>query len=193
MPWLPRPLRVALRRLVYRPTWSRLALEEVVARFGNPRALDAYMQVCFDYVSDLHHHRVEDHWQDPAMTHCLRRGDCEDYAVFAHHVLALAGYESRVLCVFTADEGHALCVALDGRRLATLCNEGLREIDVPRDARGLCDRSARRVAARVYPGRWESCSYVDAEALSDLIAGRATRPFDPRYTLISAELQAETA
>jgi hypothetical protein len=174
-------------RLCFRSRWSQLELEEVARHFGDPRSLSDFMQVCFEYVSDLHHHGLEDHWQTPEQTLRSGRGDCEDFAVFAHRVLALRGRESRVLCLFTAEEGHALCVARERRKLYTLCNEGLREIDAPRDSRGLCERAARRVASRVYPGRWESCSYVDPEALAQLIEDRITRPFDPRYAFIQPE------
>ncbi len=184
MSWIPPQLRHAMNRLLFRSTWSRLEIEDVARRFGDPRSLNDYMQACFEYVSDEDHHGIEDHWQVPDHTHRVLRGDCEDYAVFAHHVLGLAGYESRVLCLFTAEEGHALCVVLERRTLVTLCNEGLREIDRPSGSNGLCEDAARRVASRVYPGRWESCSYVNAAALADLIAGDVARPFDPRYELI---------
>ena len=179
-----RPLRHTMQRLVFRSVWSRYRLEDVVRRFGNPDALNDFMQVCFEYTHDHVHHGLEDHWQDPHHTLEALRGDCEDYAVFAHHVLELAGWESSILCTFTPDEGHALCVALDGPDAVTLCNEGLRRIDLPQDGDGLCERLARRVSRSVYPGRWEQCSWVHPESLAELIAGHAARPFDPRYEWI---------
>lgn len=177
-------LRHLAQRLLFRSRWSRLELAEIARRFGDPYALNDFMQACLDYVSDDEHVGLEDHWQEPSHTLRALRGDCEDFAVFAHHVLTLAGHESRVLCLFTVRQGHAVCVTRARNRLVTLCNEGLRELDPPPGASGLCDLSARAVAALVYRERWESCAWVHADALAELVAGRAARPFDPRYALI---------
>lgn len=182
MAW--KDLRRAALRLLFRASWSRLPVDAIVRRFGTPRGIDTYMQVCFDYARDHDHRGVPDHWQDPLQTHAARRGDCEDWAVFAWHVLAAAGVEARVLCVFTEEHGHAVCLAFDRDRAVAICNEGLRDLQRRPRRSGFSHVLARRTAERVFGDRWVACAYVDEHALAELAAGRAPRPFDPRYVFI---------
>ena len=76
----------------------------------------------------LEHHGIEEHWQDPHTTHELKRGDCEDYALYAWHVLRRNGHETHILAVFAGDEGHAVCVVREDGHYHTVCNEGLKRL-----------------------------------------------------------------
>ena len=94
-------VRLGLLGLVNRNRWRRLPMYAVVERFKTPRRVSDFMQVCFEYVSDEEHFGEEDLWQPPRRTFERKRGDCEDYALFAWHVLRVHGYSAHVFSVFT--------------------------------------------------------------------------------------------
>ena len=80
------------------------------------RSLDdivAWLQTC-EYVSDLEQFHERDHWQHPGHFERLRRGDCEDFALWAWRKLAEVGIDAefcvgRVVCGTGAeiDRQHA--------------------------------------------------------------------------------------
>lgn len=178
-------LHTTVLRLIYRRRWSRLSLPEVAREFGTPGQLDVYMRICFEYVSDADLHGIEEFWQAPETTHTLRRGDCEDYALFARHVLNACGYETHVFAAFTPDDGHAVCVFSEAGHYHTLCNLGIQRLRIRQPRRGSrrWQRLARRIADRIYPAGWECCSFVElgAETGDD---GRHPRELTPRYDWI---------
>jgi transglutaminase-like cysteine proteinase BTLCP len=53
----------------------------------------AWLQTC-EYVSDVELFHEADHWQHPAAFEQLRRGDCEDFALWAWRKLAEIGVEA---------------------------------------------------------------------------------------------------
>jgi len=62
----------------------------------------AWLQTC-EYVSDLELFREQDFWQHPAVFEQRKRGDCEDFALWAWRKLAELGIEAefcvgRVIC-----------------------------------------------------------------------------------------------
>ena len=62
----------------------------------------AWLQTC-EYVSDLELFRERDVWQHPGIFETLRRGDCEDFALWAWRKLAELGIDAefcvgRVIC-----------------------------------------------------------------------------------------------
>jgi Bacterial transglutaminase-like cysteine proteinase BTLCP len=61
-----------------------------------------WLQTC-EYVTDLELFQERDYWQDPGMFERLRRGDCEDFALWAWRKLAEIGIDAefcvgRVIC-----------------------------------------------------------------------------------------------
>ena len=156
--------RLELLRLVRGWSWRRLPLDAVVREFGSPRRVNDYMQVCFTYASDRILHGEEELWQPPRITFRSKRGDCEDYAIFAWHVLRVHGHRAHLFAAFTGDAGHAVCAFREGDRYHTICNEGLRWTAVRAgDARGAmlpAPSVARGLAESIYPGAWTSCGFV---------------------------------
>jgi hypothetical protein len=81
----------------------------------------AWLQGC-EYVTDLEQFNQRDFWQHPAAFEQLRRGDCEDFALWAWRKLAEVGIDAefcvgRVICVDRPeiDRQHAWVVyRLDG-------------------------------------------------------------------------------
>src|SRR5262245_49580878 len=67
----------------------------------------AWLLEC-EYVSDIDLFDKRDHWQHPSVFEQLRRGDCEDFALWAWRKLVEIGLEAefqvgRVVCGATAD------------------------------------------------------------------------------------------
>ena len=138
-----------------------LSMEQVVRRFATPKRINDFMQVCFDYVPDEEHHGIDEHWQEPYTTLGLKKGDCEDYAVFAWHVLSRHDFEAHVFAAFTEDDGHAVCLVEERRVYFTLSNDGITRLGRLRHRlRGGHVSLARWVADRIYPQEWIACSYV---------------------------------
>src|SRR5688500_10005985 len=80
---------------------SRAALERYLAGdcAVRPASLDeicAWLRDC-EYASDRDHFGVRDRWQHPDDFARLRRGDCEDHALWAWRALARLGVESRLV------------------------------------------------------------------------------------------------
>lgn len=110
-------------RLVGRESaWDRVTMRVPVSAFGpgshQPfveyfegascvcvRSIDdivAWLQSC-EYVTDFEQFHERDRWQHPATFERLRRGDCEDFALWAWRKLAEVGidaefYVGRVIC-----------------------------------------------------------------------------------------------
>ena len=59
-------------------------------------ALAAWLLDC-EYVRDEHHFAAEDVWQHPCDFETIRRGDCEDHALWAWRKFLELGYESELV------------------------------------------------------------------------------------------------
>jgi hypothetical protein len=71
-------------------------------RVGSIDDIVAWLQTC-EYVSDLEQFQQRDFWQHPAAFESLRRGDCEDFALWAWRKLSEIGVDAefcvgRVIC-----------------------------------------------------------------------------------------------
>ena len=115
-------LRLAARLVRRESAWDRLAIRVPATVFGpgsrQPFAEDfrgpssvpvqsiddivAWLQTC-EYVTDLELFHERDVWQHPGSFETLRRGDCEDFALWAWRKLAEIGIDAefvvgRVVC-----------------------------------------------------------------------------------------------
>ena len=124
--WLHRLLspfmRLAARLVGRESAWERVAMRVPEGAFG-PGSLQpfakyfegksgvrvasvddivAWLQTC-EYVSDLELFHERDFWQHPRVFERLRRGDCEDFALWAWRKLAELGIDAE-LCV-----GRVIC------------------------------------------------------------------------------------
>jgi len=110
-------LRLAARLIGRESAWERLAMPVPAAAFGpgseRPFAqyfegesrvrvgsiaeIAAWLQTC-EYVTDLELFHKRDFWQHPSVFEDLKRGDCEDFALWAWRKLAELGIDAE-LCV----------------------------------------------------------------------------------------------
>src|SRR5580765_2937921 len=75
---------------------------ESSVRVGSVEEIAAWLHTC-EYVSDLELFREPDVWQHPAVFERRKRGDCEDFALWAWRKLAEIGVDAefcvgRVVC-----------------------------------------------------------------------------------------------
>ena len=110
-------IRLAARLIGRESAWERLTMPVPAAAFGpgseRPFAqyfegesrvrvgsiaeIAAWLQTC-EYVSDLELFHKRDFWQHPSVFEDLKRGDCEDFALWAWRKLAELGIDAE-LCV----------------------------------------------------------------------------------------------
>jgi hypothetical protein len=115
-------LRLAARLVGRESAWDRVTMRVPASVFGpgSRQPFSAYfesasgvrvqsiddivrwLQTC-QYVTDLELFHERDYWQDPATFERLRRGDCEDFALWAWRKLAEIGIDAefcvgRVIC-----------------------------------------------------------------------------------------------
>ena len=174
---LPPALSRFLDGILFKSSWAKLDLEEAVRRFRTPRAIHRFMSVSFKFVHDEAAHGVRDHWKMPHDMLIDRFGDCEDYSVFAWYVLKQHGYDAQLFTAFTTEgQGHCVCLFREGDWMHALCNEGLRmRIVRTGDSADESERVARAAAARIFPRKWRTCSYVTHLHKADGPEGHAQR------------------
>ncbi len=70
--------------------------------------LRAFLKTC-TYISDKEQFDKDDYWQPPEEFEELRKGDCEDFALYAWRQLVRLGYKARFVVGFSGryGEGHA--------------------------------------------------------------------------------------
>jgi len=110
-------IRLAARLIGRESTWERLAVPvparafgpgserpfaqyfegESRVRVGSIEEIAAWLRTC-EYVSDLELFQKRDFWQHPSVFESLKRGDCEDFALWAWRKLAELGVDAE-LCV----------------------------------------------------------------------------------------------
>src|SRR5258706_11144817 len=115
-------MRLAARLVGRESAWERVAMRVPARVFGpgcqqpfsryfespsgvRVQSIDdivRWLQTC-EYVTDLELFHERDYWQDPCTFERLRRGDCEDFALWAWRKLAEIGIDAefcvgRVIC-----------------------------------------------------------------------------------------------
>jgi len=82
------------------PSPALLHLSPVLEKISTPKDLSKFMRKNFKFVEDRENFGKIDHWQSPEEMLALRKGDCEDYALFADAALKELGYESQVVSIY---------------------------------------------------------------------------------------------
>ena len=66
----------------------------------------AWLGTC-EYTTDHEVYQVRDFWQHPRTFELMRRGDCEDFALWAWRKLVELGYDAQFVVGYTATEGES--------------------------------------------------------------------------------------
>jgi len=91
-----------------------LPLEQVIQPISTPDLLVRFMKNNFIFEEDRNIFGIEDYWQTPQEFWDRKTGDCEDYALFAHHVLRQNGIESYVVSFYGINQfAHTITVYVE--------------------------------------------------------------------------------
>lgn len=117
--WRGRPVRhldsIAQRRfrrysiLHIREVARRSLADESVVEVRNPGDILNFLFTC-EYASDREVHGRDDVWCTPAEFEKLRKGDCEDFALWAWKMMLKIGFDARLFLGTWNRGGHAWVV-----------------------------------------------------------------------------------
>ena len=106
---------IAIVSLIFFPSVAQaetavLDLETTARQLSSPEALANFMKHNFTYVSDRQLFGQDEYWQSPEEMLQKRRGDCEDYALFAQVVLGRNGHQAFILSVYWDRDAHTVAI-----------------------------------------------------------------------------------
>ncbi len=102
-----------------------LSLVHLSQELKTPQDVAFYIWRNFQFEKDRRQFGREEYWQSPAEILETRKGDCEDFALFAVEMLKLSGLKSFVINLYGSQKPHAVCVfkqngkygAIDGKNV----------------------------------------------------------------------------
>ena len=86
------------------------SLDILAQQIGTPQALEKFMRKNFLYVEDRILFGRDEYWQTPEEMLHRKKGDCEDFAVFAEAILKRNGYHVFLFSVFWQEDAHTVTV-----------------------------------------------------------------------------------
>lgn len=113
-----------------------LSLDTLAQDLNSPEAIARYMWKNFTYEYDRRQFGQEEYWQSPEEFLDHKKGDCEDFALFAHALLSENGYKSFVINLYAPKYAHTVVVfiedgkynAIDGTDLKNYQANSLEEL-----------------------------------------------------------------
>ena len=129
-------LSVALIHLLICPslghasfTPSPLSMQQAVENITTPKALALFMHRSFKFAMDAQLFGTNDYWQSPEEFWERKAGDCEDYALFAKHALAIIGIEAYVVSFYAKNGyGHTIVLYKENGLFNVIDEARLREV-----------------------------------------------------------------
>lgn len=101
---------IILTIAVQSPAWSQaqnlaiLRLSPILEGIDSPKNLSKFMRKNFKFVEDRDNFGKVDYWQRPEEMLANKKGDCEDYALFADAALKELGFESEVVSIYGTNQ-----------------------------------------------------------------------------------------
>lgn len=86
-----------------------LSLGSLADNLKTPQSVSLYIWRYFDFEKDRIQFGAEDYWQSAEQLLATKKGDCEDFALFAKEILTRNGYFSFVLNLYGSRD-HSICV-----------------------------------------------------------------------------------
>ena len=86
-------------------------LDSKLPNIHTPEDLSKYMRKNFKFVEDQENFGMIDFWQSPEKMLALKKGDCEDFALFADAAMKELGFESQVISIYGKNQfAHTVTV-----------------------------------------------------------------------------------
>lgn len=106
-----------------------LSLQELSFQLSSPRAIADYLWKNFLFEDDQRLFGKEDYWQTPEEFFSNKKGDCEDFAIFANDLLKSQGVQSFILNIYGGKEGHTICVFKQNGRYQAIDGSDFKPMD----------------------------------------------------------------
>ncbi|MCM8775786.1 MAG: transglutaminase-like cysteine peptidase [Candidatus Omnitrophica bacterium] len=90
--------------------YRNLSFRELASQLETPEDIAHYVWQNFSFVTDREQFGREEYWQSPDELLESQKGDCEDFAVFAHQILRYKHITSFVLNIYGHQYAHTVCV-----------------------------------------------------------------------------------
>ena len=113
-----------------------LSFANLVIELKTPEKIARYMWKNFVFEEDRRQFGREEYWQSPDEFMDTRRGDCEDFAIFANEALKRNGMTSFILNIYGSRYSHTICVfsengrygAIDGSKIIRSKSSNLKDL-----------------------------------------------------------------
>lgn len=89
-----------------------LSFSNFAPQLDTPEAIADYLWKNFVFEKDQRLYGKSDYWQSPEEFLKTRKGDCEDFAIFAQALLRRNGISSFLLSIYGRGYAHTVCVFL---------------------------------------------------------------------------------
>lgn len=127
-----------------------LSLQELSNQLITPRAIADYLWKNFIFEEDQRLFGKEDYWQSPQEFLSNKKGDCEDFALFASHLLKIQGVKSFMLNIYGSKGGHTVCAFKENGRYQAFDGSDFKKVDA---------RSLNELISKIDP-TWKKAAIV---------------------------------
>ena len=93
-----------------------LSLRDLAGQLNTPDDIARYLWKNFTFEEDQRQFGKEEYWQSPEEFLETHKGDCEDFALFAHALLQMQGIPSFLLNIYSGRVAHTVCVFRENGR-----------------------------------------------------------------------------
>lgn len=117
-------------------TGRALSFQDLASQLHSPEEIAHFMWKHFVFEKDQRLFGEEEYWQSPEEFFENRKGDCEDFALFAQAILKTKGVTSFLMNIYGSQFAHTVLVfkedgkynVVDGTKVKRYEAEGLREL-----------------------------------------------------------------
>ena len=122
-----------------------LSLANLSLELKTPENIAHYMWRNFVFETDQRQFGREEYWQSPQELMQTRKGDCEDFAVFAYELLKRQGIQTFLLNVYGGSFAHTVCVFKDKGKYQIIDGSDIKRVNAS---------SLDELSKKIYPF-WE--------------------------------------
>jgi len=142
--------------------------QNISSNLTSPEQIARYIFRNFVYETDQAQFGSEEHWQAPEELMANRKGDCEDFALFASEILKANGISSFLLNVYGKKFAHTLCVFKENGKFNVIDGKEVKRYNAS---------SLDELFEKIYP-HWNSASLVGFSSESN--RGRVLKTFQKK-------------
>ncbi len=129
---------------------SEFSIDSVAGELSSPEQIARFIFRNFMVETDQAHFGKEEFWQSPAQLLASRRGDCEDFALFASEVLKANGISAFLVNIYGKKFAHTVCVFKENGRYHVIDGDQVKRYDA---------ESLDALFSLIYP-HWETAQMV---------------------------------